>query len=105
MAKSENPSFTKLTALEIVRVSDFLREYVQVTENGAVYKEGWNDERVAAEAIPNYLGNGRVAVGKYRITFGYGHLAVAKKEKPLNRLDALEKRIAHMEKYLGMGQE
>jgi len=105
MAKSENPSFTKLSALEIVRISDFLREYVQITDNGAVYKEGWNDERVAVEAIPNYLGNGRAAVGKYRITLGYGHLAVTKKENPANRLDALENRIAYLEKYLGMGQE
>lgn len=80
MAQSPNPSFKKLTAIDIVNVSDLFKQHLTITENGAVYADGWDDDRVAREAIPNYTGNSRAAVGKYRITLGYGLLAVASKK-------------------------
>jgi hypothetical protein len=97
MAQSEKPTFKKLTAIDIVNVSDLFKQYLTVTPNGAVYAEGWDDERVANEAIPSYVGNGRLVVGKYRITLGYGVLALVKKERPKNRLDELEDRIYYLE--------
>lgn len=100
MAQSPNPSFKKLTAIDIVNVSDLFKQHLTVTEDGAVYADGWNDERVAREAIPNYTGNGPATVGKYRITLGYGLLAVAKKERPKSRLEELEDRVYYLESLM-----
>jgi hypothetical protein len=36
-------------------------------------------------------------VGKYRITLGYGILALIKKERPKNRLEELEDRVYYLE--------
>lgn len=80
MAQSLNPAFKKLTAIDIVNVSDLFKQHLTVTPDGAAYADGWDDDRVAKEAIPNYTGNARAAVGKYRITLGYGLLAVASKK-------------------------
>lgn len=100
MAQSPNPTFKKLTAIDIVNVSDLFKQHLTATENGAVYADGWNDERVANEAIPDYVGNARDVVGKYRITLGYGILAVAKKEKPKSRLEELEDRVYYLESLM-----
>lgn len=97
MAQSLNPTFKKLTAIDIVNVSDLFKHYLTVTPNGAVYAEGWDDERVANEAIPNYVGNARGVVGKYRITLGYGILALVKRERPKNRMEELEDRVYYLE--------
>lgn len=97
MAQSLNPAFKKLTAIDIVNVSDLFKQHLTVTEDGAVYADGWDDDRVAKEAIPNYTGNARAAVGKYRITLGYGLLAVTKKENSNSRLDELEIRVRSLE--------
>jgi hypothetical protein len=80
MAQSLNPTFKKLTAIDIVNVSDLFKQHLTVTPDGAVYADGWDDDRVAKEAIPNYTGNARAAVGKYRITLGYGLLATISKK-------------------------
>jgi len=100
MAQSLNPTFKKLTAIEIVKVSDLFRQHLTTTNEGAVYLEGWDDERVAYEAIPDYVGNARGVVGKYRITLGYGLLAVTKKEKPKSRLEELEDRVYYLESLM-----
>ena len=97
MAQSENPTFKKLTAIDIVNVSDLFKQHLTTTPNGAVYAEGWDDERVAKEAIPNYVGNSRLVVGKYRITLGYGVLALVKRERPKSRLEELEDRVYYLE--------
>ena len=100
MAQSLNPTFKKLTAIDIVNVSDLFKQHLTVTPDGAVYADGWDDDRVAKEAIPNYTGNSRAAVGKYRITLGYGLLAVAKKERPKSRLEELEDRVYYLESLM-----
>jgi hypothetical protein len=79
MAQSLNPTFKKLTAIDIVNVSDFFKQYLTVTNDGAVYADGWDDDRIAKEAIPNYTGDGVATVAKYRISLGYGKLAYTKK--------------------------
>lgn len=90
MAQSPNPSFKKLTAIDIVNVSDLFKQHLTVTPDGAVYADGWDDDRVAKEAIPNYTGNSRAAVGKYRITLGYGLLAVASKKTVSSEYEELK---------------
>jgi hypothetical protein len=116
MAQSLNPSFKKLTAIDIVNMSDLFKQHLTATDEGAVYEEGWSDQRVANEAIPNYSGNGLATVGKYRITLGYGKLACIKKVSSeyedlqgqifrlcgavASKLDELEIRILYLEGLL-----
>lgn len=116
MAQSLNPTFKKLTAIDIVNMSDLFKQHLTVTPDGAVYADGWDDNRVAREAIPNYTGNARATVGKYRITLGYGQLISVKKYsfeyKDLqgqifrlygaveSKLDELEIRILYLESLL-----
>lgn len=101
MAQSPNPSFKKLTAIDIVNVSDLFKQYLTITEDGAVYADGWDDDRVAREAIPNYTGNSRAAVGKYRITLGYGLLAVASKKTVSSEYEELQSNIYRLSDFLG----
>jgi hypothetical protein len=79
MAQSLNPSFKKLTAIEIVKVSDLFRQHLAITDKGAVYADGWDDQRVVDEAIPDFPGDSLATVAKYRISLGYGKLACIKK--------------------------
>ena len=101
MAQSPNPTFKKLTAIDIVNVSDLFKQHLTVTEDGAVYADGWDDDRVAREAIPNYTGNSRAAVGKYRITLGYGLLAVASKKTVSSEYEELQGHIYRTSSALG----
>jgi hypothetical protein len=101
MARSLNPTFKKLTANQLIALSDVLRAHCHRSPEGAVYEDGWNDERVANEAIPEYAGNKTATVGHYRVALGFGRLrAVAKKESMGDRLAELEKRVDWVEKYL-----
>jgi len=93
MAQSLNPTFKKLTAIDIVNVSDLFKQHLTVTGDGAVYADGWDDDRVAKEAIPNYTGNARAAVGKYRITLGYGLLATTSKKTVSSEYEELQGQI------------
>jgi hypothetical protein len=93
MAQSLNPTFKKLTAIDIVNVSDLFKQHLTVTGDGAVYADGWDDDRVAKEAIPNYTGNARAAVGKYRITLGYGLLAATSKKTVSSEYEELQGQI------------
>jgi hypothetical protein len=93
MAQSLNPTFKKLTAIDIVNVSDLFKQHLTVTKDGAVYADGWDDDRVAKEAIPNYTGNARAAVGKYRITLGYGLLATTSKKTVSSEYEELQGQI------------
>jgi len=79
MAQSLNPTFKKLTAIEIVKVSDLFRQHLTATDKGAVYEDGWDDQRVVNEAIPDFPGDSLATVAKYRISLGYGKLACIKK--------------------------
>ena len=97
MAQSPNPSFKKLTAIDIVNVSDLFKQHLTVTEDGAVYADGWDDDRVAKEAIPSYTGNARAAVGKYRTMLGYGLLAVASKKTVSSEYEELQSNIYRLE--------
>jgi hypothetical protein len=116
MAQSLNPTFKKLTAIEIVKVSDLFRQHLTATDKGAVYEDGWDDQRVVDEAIPDFPGDGLATVAKYRISLGYGKLACIKKvsseyedlqgqifrlcEAVASKLDELEIRILYLEGLL-----
>jgi len=101
MAQSLNPTFKKLTAIDIVNVSDLFKQHLTVTPDGAVYADGWDDDRVAKEAIPKYTGNARAAVGKYRITLGYGLLAVASKKTVSSEYEEIQGQIYSTSSALG----
>ena len=116
MAQSLNPTFKKLTAIEIVKVSDLFRQHLTATDKGAVYEDGWDDQRVVDEAIPDFPGDGLATVAKYRISLGYGKLACIKKVSSeyedlqgqifrlcgavASKLDELEIRILYLEGLL-----
>jgi hypothetical protein len=101
MSRSLNPTYKKLTANQIIRLSDALRLHCESTPNGAVYEDGWNDERIAAEAIPEYSGNKTETAAKYRVGLGFGKLRViAKKESMSDRLAELERRLSRVEKII-----
>lgn len=102
MARSLNPTFKKLTANQLIALSDVLRAHCHRSPEGAVYEDGWNDERVANEAIPEYAGNKIATVGHYRVALGFGRLRAApKKESMSDRLAELEKRVSNLETLEG----
>ena len=101
MTRSLNPAFKKLTAIQLIRLSDSLKAHCHRTPDGAVYEDDWNDERVANEAIPEYTGNKTATAANYRVVLGFGRLRVTvKKESISDRLAELEKRVDLVEKYL-----
>ena len=78
MATSTNPKFKQLTALQIRAVDKCLEAhcFADPQDDGrCIYESGWDDDRVAQEAIPEYPGRRAHVVGTYRIRLGYGRLA------------------------------
>ena len=84
MATSTNPKFKQLTALQIRAVDKCLEAhcFADPQEDGrCVYEAGWDDARIAEEAIPEYPGRRAHVVGTYRIRLGYGRV-ISKTPKP-----------------------
>lgn len=101
MSRSLNPAYKKLTANQLIALSDIIRAHCHRSPEGAVYEDDWNDERVANEAIPEYTGNKTAAAAHYRVILGFGRLRVTvKKESISDRLEKLEKRVDWVEKHL-----
>ena len=101
MTRSLNPAFKKLTANQLITLSDVLRAHCHRSPEGAVYEDDWNDERVANEAIPEYTGNKTATAAHYRVALGFGRLRVTvKKESISDRLEKLEKRLSRVERII-----
>ena len=105
MATSLNPKFKQLTALQIRAVDKCLEAhcFADPQEDGrCVYEAGWDDARIAEEAIPEYPGRRAHVVGTYRIRLGYGRV-VHKAPKPDKaasdqKIVDLESRITALER-------
>jgi hypothetical protein len=80
---------------ESLRVADILRLHCRGEDDKSIYKEGWDDRRVAMSIAPDFPIS---AVARVRTElFGPLHNAPSiktKKGRPGDRLDALEKIIA-----------
>jgi len=103
MATSLNPKFKQLTALQIRAVDKCLEAhcFADPQEDGrCIYEAGWDDARVADEAIPEYPGRRAHVVGTYRLRLGYGRV-ISKAHKPQKAGDQkiadLESRIIDLE--------
>jgi len=98
--------FDKLTANQIVAVEKALaRCVVKTGPETCVYADGWDDGRVAFEAIPEFKGNAYSAVGRLRIQLGYGKLRAGRKTVDVSDpIEAaykdLEARVAALERAL-----
>jgi hypothetical protein len=106
MATSANPKFKQLTALQIRAVDKCLEAhcFADPQEDGrCIYELGWDDARVADEAIPEYPGRRAHVVGTYRIRLGYGRV-ISKNPKPQKagdqKLADLEDRVSALEAVL-----
>ena len=96
MATSANPKFKQLTALQIRAVDKCLEAhcFADPQEDGrCIYEAGWDDARVAEEAIPEYPGRRAHVVGTYRIRLGYGRVA----HRISNPKKAKDQKIADLE--------
>ena len=96
MPRTLTPSFKKLTSIQVVALSDAFRKHITVTDGGSIYENGWNDERIGKEVIPDYPGNSQAVVASYRKNLGFGSL-YSKNEKHTDRLDKLELRVLELE--------
>lgn len=105
MATSLNPKFKQLTALQIRAVDKCLEAHCFADPEEAgrcIYEAGWDDARIAEEAIPEYPGRRAHVVGTYRIRLGYGRV-VHKAPKPDKaasdqKIVDLESRITALER-------
>jgi hypothetical protein len=96
MPRTSTPSFKKLTSVQVVALSDAFRKHIIVKDDGSIYEDGWNDERIGKEVIPHYPGNIQAVVASYRKNLGFGSL-YSKNEKHTDRLDKLELRVLELE--------
>jgi len=99
MSKALNPSFKKLTSIQVVALSDAFRKHITITDEGSLYEDGWNDERIGKEVIPDYPGYTTAVVASYRKTLGFGSL-YSKNQKHTDRLDKLELRVLELERTI-----
>ena len=83
MSKALNPSFKKLTSIQVVALSDAFRKHITITDEGSLYENGYITAVVAS----------------YRKTLGFGSL-YSKNQKHTDRLDKLELRVLELERTI-----
>jgi hypothetical protein len=107
----ETPKFRKVGPADIIWIGGLLERHLVRTPDdqiakdadGAVsYEDGWDDARVAAEAIPDYPGRGVPVVGSLRVKL-YGVLRRAAAPKAaevdpglLARVEVIEAWLRHL---------
>lgn len=100
--------FRKLTLKETFGVMKLLEQHCKTVDGHAVYDEGWNDEAVANQALPDFPGQKASAVSHIRNT-EYGPVPRAKPQASGSpsaaRLDRLERAIKMMADKLGVEPE
>jgi len=95
---TKGQKFLKLTATQVVAIDNLLRDLCSMNIDGyAFYAEGWSDAKVATQAIPDYTGNGAIAVSRVRKQLGYGSLRRGRPVGGVARLDGIEGRLARVE--------
>lgn len=91
--------FRKLTARETWATVDLLNRVVTSVDGSALYAEGYDDERVAKEALPEFPGNATTTVGSIRNNlFGPLRRVKAEPKQAMSRLAEVEAEIAYLRK-------
>jgi hypothetical protein len=96
-------TFIKLTLKQRIQIHEVMRDHILVLANGRVrYEDGWDDERVAAESIPEYPGD-KVKVTAVVRNEMFGSLIAPKTFKGdlEARVKALEDKLADLARKLG----
>lgn len=98
-------TFKKLNTSQIIAVGNLLTQHCRkLPDGGAEYEEGWDDNRIGSEAIPEYAGGKAGAVAKIRLNI-IGVLALPRMKAAVaieaENVD-LRSRVRHLEDTVNM---